>query len=179
MKVDEYECTLDYLDLSEANLMPLINEKAAMSDSQFIQKNYKFDMFLQIVLTTVNGITLKQTRDSKQGAVVSDDSENALISRNCFPIANLYFKCVHFDLPHSSNGFQHTQLTNHYQQIIVQELKTKIDSQLEYLRKNQKSDESISFVPYYDSIIDKKLRNNLGECKMSTLISSKVQQFRV
>ena len=118
MKVEEYECTLDYLDLLEANLMPLINEKAAMSESQFVQKNYKHDMFLQIVLTAVNGITLKQTKDSSLGALLQG-SGNSIVTRSKTPIANLYFKCVHYDLPHSSNGFQYTQLTNHYQQIIV------------------------------------------------------------
>jgi hypothetical protein len=36
MKLEDYECTIDYLDLLEANIMPLINEKAAMSDNSYI-----------------------------------------------------------------------------------------------------------------------------------------------
>ena len=38
--------------------MNLVNEKAITSDNAFIREAYKFNLFLQIVLTSVNGVTL-------------------------------------------------------------------------------------------------------------------------
>ena len=43
-------------------------------------------------------------------------------------------------------------------------------------KKCKTSDESMSFVPYYDSIIDKKERNQLCECKTSAFTHSKVRE---
>jgi hypothetical protein len=34
----------------------------------------------------------------------------------------------------------------------------------------------MTFVPYYDSIIDKKERGHLGECKMTPFTHSKVRE---
>lgn len=43
-------------------------------------------------------------------------------------------------------------------------------------KKCKTSDETMSFVPYYDSIIDKKERGRLCECKMSAFTHSKVRE---
>ena len=43
-------------------------------------------------------------------------------------------------------------------------------------KKCKTSDETMSFVPYYDSIIDKKERNHLCECKMNAFTHSKVRE---
>jgi len=36
MKIEDYECTIDYLDLAEANVLPLLNEKAASSNIPYV-----------------------------------------------------------------------------------------------------------------------------------------------
>jgi hypothetical protein len=43
--------------------------------------------------------------------------------------------------------------------------------------KSKFSDESVTFIPYYDSIIEKSLRGNLSEIKMNHLTQSKVRSF--
>ena len=52
---------IDYSDISEANILRLINEAAMEIDNNFIKKAYKYDYFIQIDLTAVNGLTLKLT----------------------------------------------------------------------------------------------------------------------
>lgn len=78
--------------------MKLINEKAIMSENKFIKDEYRFDQFLQIVLTSVNGLTLKKDDshpNGKSGAIL--DQNASIIKRNELPIANLYLKFSHFD----------------------------------------------------------------------------------
>ena len=48
------------MDIIEVNKMNLVNEKAIVSDNNFVKDAYKFNYFLQIVLTAVNGVTLKR-----------------------------------------------------------------------------------------------------------------------
>ena len=72
--------------------MNLVNEKAVLSTNSFVRDSYKFNIFLQIVLTTVNGVTLKATKsvkDKLDGALL--DETSAIIHRNEIPIANIYF----------------------------------------------------------------------------------------
>lgn len=62
VKISDFGSTIDFLDIAEINVLPLINEKAVISEDTFISEAYKFDWFLQIVLTSVNGVTLKQNK---------------------------------------------------------------------------------------------------------------------
>ena len=81
--------------------MKLINEKSIMSDNKFIKEEYRFDQFLQIVLTSVNGLTLKKDESNsigKSGAIL--DQNSSILKRNEIPIANLYLKFAHFDKNH-------------------------------------------------------------------------------
>ena len=48
------------MDVIEVNKMNLANEKAIVSDNNFIREAYKYNYFLQVVLTAVNGVTLKK-----------------------------------------------------------------------------------------------------------------------
>ena len=48
------------MDIVEVNKMSLVNEKAIVSENSFIKDAYKYNYFLQIVLTAVNGVTLKK-----------------------------------------------------------------------------------------------------------------------
>jgi hypothetical protein len=98
------------------NKMNLVNEKAILSDNAFIREAYKFDLFLQIVLTSVNGVTLmsndkyhKNEDTNKHGAVIGTSDEAAIEKRNELPIANIYFKFAH-----KEKNAQDALLTNKY-----------------------------------------------------------------
>lgn len=124
----DYKCHIQYLDIQESIVMTLVNEEACMSPNTFIQQNYKNDIFLQILLSSVNGITLKQQGKSTEGAIIDENNENEIIKRNDVPIANVFFKFCHMDVPCAMTGFQPSKITNHYQKIVVQELKSVIDN---------------------------------------------------
>ena len=66
-QIEDFGAVIDYLDIIEVNKMNLVNEKAILSANSFIRECYKFNLFLQIVLTAVNGVTLKAS-GSKDGA---------------------------------------------------------------------------------------------------------------
>ena len=59
IKVEDYKGVIDYMDIIEVNKMNLVNEKAIVSENAFIREAYRFNLFLQVVLTAVNGVTLK------------------------------------------------------------------------------------------------------------------------
>jgi hypothetical protein len=67
-------------------------------------------------------------------------------------------------------------LTNKYQEIIIDDLIKKIQKKMQANKKCKSSDETMTFVPYYDSTIDKKMRGNLCECKMTPITHSKVRE---
>ena len=47
---------------------------------------------------------------------------------------------------------------------------------IETCKKNKQSDESNTYVPYYDSIIDKKQKGQLSHVKMNPLMKARLQQ---
>jgi hypothetical protein len=67
-------------------------------------------------------------------------------------------------------------LTNKYQEIIIDDLLLKIEKKMQSNKKCKSSDETMTFVPYYDSIIDKKERGHLSECKMTPYTHSKIRE---
>ena len=84
---------------------------------------------MQVILTAVNGITLGKPKTGEEiGAVIDENDQNKLVKRNDQQIANLYFKFEHCDQPCAMNGFQATKITNHYQKLVVEELKNKIEA---------------------------------------------------
>jgi len=48
------------MDVIEVNKMSLVNEKAIVSENNFVKEAYKYNYFLQVVLTAVNGVTLRK-----------------------------------------------------------------------------------------------------------------------
>lgn len=58
----------------------------------------------------------------------------------------------------------------------MDELLKVLEKRLGQQKKEAYTDFSSTFVPYYDSIIDKKFRNLLGEIKMDDLTHAKVEQ---
>ena len=147
------------MDIIEVNKMNLVNEKAIVSDNNFVKDAYKFNYFLQIVLTAVNGVTLKRNSglagasNSQIGAVLTGP-DSSIATRNDVPIANIYFKISHYDK--SEQNTEETLLTNQYQEKIVDKLADELKTNIEMCKKNKVTDESNTYVPYYDSIIDKK-----------------------
>lgn len=102
IKISDYSGQIDFMDVIEVNKMNLVNEKAIMSDNNFVKEAYKFNYFLQIVLTAVNGVTLKKNTDvgansSANPGAVLNGPDSAIVTRNDMPIANIYFKVSHFD----------------------------------------------------------------------------------
>lgn len=53
----------DYNDISEANILRLVNEYAVSMQNNFLRNAYKYDYFIQIDLAAVNGLTLKDNVD--------------------------------------------------------------------------------------------------------------------
>jgi hypothetical protein len=80
-KLSDYRCIVHFLDIQEINLMPLINETACLSTNKFIKENYKDDIFIQILLGSVNGISLRQgnRKDGELGAVIDEEDGNKII----------------------------------------------------------------------------------------------------
>jgi hypothetical protein len=100
---------------------------------------------------------------------------SAIIDRNTVPIANIYFKLCHRDKPDKENGFEDKLLTNKYQLKVAEELTKRINKLCSGYKSSHKSDETATFVPYYDSIIDKKHKKNLCEVKTNPMILSKIR----
>lgn len=67
-------------------------------------------------------------------------------------------------------------LTNKYQELIIDDLLDKISKKMSANKKFKQSDETMTFVPYYDSIVDRKERSHLCECKMTPYTHSKVRE---
>ena len=44
--LNDYYCKVFFSDVGEASLLKLINEKACVSQNEFIQQNYKDDIFI-------------------------------------------------------------------------------------------------------------------------------------
>lgn len=78
VKVSDYGSMIDYFDICEFSKLPLVNEKAILSENSFIQEEYKYDLFIQIILTAVNGVTYAQKNfeDNKIVGALIDNSNN-------------------------------------------------------------------------------------------------------
>lgn len=69
----------------------MINEAAIMVENNFIKKAYKFDFFIQIDLTVVNGLTLKSALEHKNKPP-SDETKTQ--NKNKMAIANVFFRVI-------------------------------------------------------------------------------------
>lgn len=115
IKISDYGGQIDFMDVIEINKMNLANEKAIVSDNNFIREAYKYNYFLQIVLTAVNGVTLKRNTsgfDSQGSGAILSGPDSSIVQRNDIPIANIYFKISHFDKSDSYSHGEETLLTN-------------------------------------------------------------------
>ena len=69
---------------------------------------------------------------------------------------------------------EETLLVNKYQEQVIDKLCEELKSNIEICKKNKKSDVSNTYVPYYDSIIEKKQKGQLSHVKMDPLIKSRL-----
>ena len=117
IKISDYGGQIDFMDIIEVNKMKLVNEKAIVCENSFVKEAYQFNYFLQIVLTAVNGVTLKRNQsmgdssNSSVGAVLSG-ADSAIVQRNDVPIANIYFKISHLDKSEEGTLAEQTLLIN-------------------------------------------------------------------
>lgn len=98
ISIKEYAGQIDLLDVIEVNKMKMANDRAVVSENNFIRKAYQYDLFLQVVLTTVNGVTLMDNHDTTTnlgGAAIDESKGSAILKRNETPIANMFFKFCH------------------------------------------------------------------------------------
>lgn len=58
-KLHNFTATIDYRDIGETNIVKLINEQALIQDNDYVKDAYKYDLLMQVNLTTINGQTLK------------------------------------------------------------------------------------------------------------------------
>ena len=94
-----FEMIMDYLDLTEANELKFVNELAVTHSNAFIRDTYKFNFYLQIVLSSVNGLSVTHTdkAEDKEKCAVIDEQTGAIIKRSDIPIANIFFQLQHTD----------------------------------------------------------------------------------
>ena len=138
VKIDDYRGVIDFMDVIEINKMNLVNEKAIVSDNAFIRDAYKFNLFIQIILTAVNGVTFCQSssgqESDQQGAIIDEQNKNALIKRNEMPIANIYIKFCHKDKEDGENVSERV-LTNKYEELVLDEIIRKFQDQISHCQK--------------------------------------------
>lgn len=80
---------IDYQDISNSEVIRLINEAAVLVENAFIKEAYKFEFFIQIDLTVVNGLTLKSVQETKNKLIREGSIKQG---NNPLPIANVFFK---------------------------------------------------------------------------------------
>ena len=114
-----------------------------------------------------------QVSDQSSGAIL-EGPDSAIVMRNDVPIANIYLSLSHYDKGESNNYGEETLLTNQYQEQVTDKLCEELKANIEICKKNKQSDESNTYVPYYDSIIDKKQKGFLNHVKMNPLVKARL-----
>lgn len=57
--MQSFQTFIDYQDIIDISLLKLINEKVLYLDNDFIQSAYQYEYLLQLNLSSLNGMTLK------------------------------------------------------------------------------------------------------------------------
>jgi hypothetical protein len=144
---------IGYEDITDIDILTLINEKYTDSENQYLRENFLHDYFIQISLCVINGMCYK-----------ADSTK---------PIANIFVKLQHID---KSTG---ELLINKKQLILVGILHGLIKNHVnQFSRKREALRElgSQTFLPYYDTILNAEEKKQIGEAKVSDLIISRVKQ---
>mmetsp|Transcript_19199 Transcript_19199/g.13889 ORF Transcript_19199/g.13889 Transcript_19199/m.13889 type:complete len:144 (-) Transcript_19199:585-1016(-) len=136
-------------------MLKLMNESAVTVENNFIKEAYKFDYFIQIDLSAVNGLTLRPSQ--------TDGLRKK--SRTNKAIANIFFRFSHRDTDAMI-------LTNKNQVKIVERLAEML---AEKVKQAEFTEESQTFVPYYDSILSEEMKSELAEIKMTEMCGDRVK----
>lgn len=57
-----YQAFYDYQDISDVLLLKMINEQSIYIEDEFIQSAYQYQYLLQINMSVLNGMTLKESK---------------------------------------------------------------------------------------------------------------------
>ena len=57
--MEHYNATIDYLDVIETEMIKLINEQVLYIENDYIKEAYQYEYIIQVNLSTVNGVTLR------------------------------------------------------------------------------------------------------------------------
>ncbi|CDW72815.1 UNKNOWN [Stylonychia lemnae] len=85
MQFDPIESDENDIDISDIELLKLVNEKVLHINNEYIQSAYQYEYLLQFNLTTLNGMTLRETK-----AVLHKKG----FRREIQPMANIFIKIV-------------------------------------------------------------------------------------
>ena len=101
MNPENYDLTIDYLDIVCCSRLQIPNEEAIFNDDDYYVKNYKFNYMIQMEVSCINGLTVVTPRgltadktgwdENDVGSEIEKDTK-AIISRSNISLANIFFK---------------------------------------------------------------------------------------
>lgn len=180
----QYNLMIDYMDIVLISIIKIPNEEAASHSEKFVRNNYRFNFLIQIEVSAINGLSavshsidsqnapenLQELIESEDesGAIVADEEHN-IIKRSNMSLANIYFK-----LQHEDTSVMRSLLVNEDQEKVVDLVIEKLQ---DFVKDAPLSDCSMTYIPFYDTILPIDKRSLLGQVKMSELIAEKVKSI--
>ena len=172
---------IDYLDIVSVSILKIPNEEAADHPEKFVRANYKFNYPLQIEVSAINGLsavekihevdkktgkpkiesTSPSTDQAESGAEVFGD-DHKIHKRSNMSLANIFFK-----LQHEETSMMRHLLVNREQEQVVDLVVEKLQ---QYVQNAPSSDTSMTFIPFYDTILPDNKKNLLAKVSMSPVI---------
>ncbi|CDW85582.1 oxidation resistance protein [Stylonychia lemnae] len=172
--LQQYQAIIDLQDIVSAQQIRNENESCKFIEDPEIKKNYKYDYYIQLNLSTVNGNSLKQLisrggQNGKKGLANEENKDNdgfgSVMDENnhllkCFhlksikSIASVYFRFSHRDLKGKA-------LSNKTQKTIVEEIYDKMLAYIDY-QKSCKREVSSTYVKFYDQNVDSNQQSFLN-----------------
>ena len=64
--MNDFEAFFDYNDINNIDQLKIMSDNAALTENEFIKSAYQYDFIIQINLTAVNGVALKNGKDDKK-----------------------------------------------------------------------------------------------------------------
>ena len=166
---------IDYLDIVSVSILKIPNEEAADHPEKFVRNNYRFNYLVQIEVSAINGLSAVLSREeymnapeSEKGAIVTGD-DHEIVTRSNMSLANIFFKLQHED----STVMRHL-LVNKEQEQVVNLVISKLQ---QFCQTAPSSSSSLTFIPFYDTVLPMSKRNLLKQVKMSDRIVHKVKSI--
>ena len=165
----QYNLMIDYMDIVLISIIKIPNEEAASHSEKFVRTNYKFNFLVQIEVSAINGLSAvshsidqQYPPDNLDEMIASEDESGAIVShtdhsilkRSNMSLANIYFKLQHEDM-----SVMRSLLVNREQEQVVDLVIEKLQ---QVVRDAPQSDSSLTYIPFYDTILPMDKRNLLG-----------------